>query len=98
MTSMKYILRPGLVLEHIHGKHLLIADEQARKHCKYLTELDPSASAILESLIAGKSIDTMVDEFSAMYQDTQFDIYKSIEDFLRQMEENHFLIVCDIDD
>lgn len=89
---MKYSLRPGLVLEHIYEKHLLIADEEARKHCAYLTELDQTAAAIIERIMIGTDIGEMATEFSETYHSGEEELEEIIKDFLQQMYAEHFLV------
>ena len=95
---MRYQLRPGLVLEHVLGKHLLIADENARKSCKYLTELDSAGAEIIEAISTRASIEDMTAAFSREYQTNETEIKKKIEDFLQLMKQNHFLISTENDE
>ena len=89
---MVYIVRPGLVLEEIFEKYLLIADEKARVFCSFLSELDPSAAAIMKGFMEGKSVEEMVSEFAADYgEESQF-IKEKLETFIQKMVELNYLI------
>ena len=89
---MEYIVRPGLVLEDIFDKHLLIADEKAREFCAYLSELDPSAAEIMKGFMEKKSVEDMVFEFAAKYGEEPKLIKEKLESFIQKMAELNYLI------
>ncbi len=89
---MNYVLRPGIVLEDVFGKYLLFADEKARKDCSYYLELNSDAAGIIKEVMEGKSMETMAAEFSEAYGEDIHTIQKSIETFLEEMHQKHYLV------
>ena len=85
--------RDGVVLLEIKNTYLLVSDKEARKHCRYLWEINDAAAlvwrCIEEHMSMEEIITCIMDEYDIDDRDT---VEKDINAYLTQLKENSYLI------
>lgn len=91
MKGMK--TRPGIVLVEIFGVYLLAADEEARKECPYLRQLNEIGAFIWRQLEAGKGTCDILSLILEKYEvPASFDLVADLKGFMRLLQKEHYLI------
>lgn len=89
---MKYRLRDGIVLTAICDQHLLVAAEEARNDCPYVTRINETASYILKRLQEGYSGESLYAKICEDFDTDGEDIPSLADNYLNQLAEMGYLI------
>lgn len=88
-----YICRKGIVLTEIHGVYLLVSDEDGRKSCAYLREINELGAFIwrlLEKDLSEEEILTCIREAYDLPE--EYDLLRDVRAFMKDLEDNNYLI------
>ncbi len=86
-------LQPGVVLTEIHGTYLLAADNEARKICGYIHEINEIGAFIWRQMEAQKCREEILALLREEYDIPEsIDLEKDVDNFLDSMRENHYLM------
>lgn len=89
----RYKTRPGVVLTAICGEHVLVAASTAQEFCPYVTEINETSVFLWERLRHGADLDDLMEALGEEYDlDDLAAARESVETFLRQMLEMHYLL------
>ena len=89
----RYKTRPGVVLTAICGEHVLVAAAAIRDLCPYVTEINETSAFLWERLRHGADLDDLMAAIGEEYELDDLAVARnSVETFLSQMLEMHYLI------
>ena len=89
----RYVTRPGVVLCSVCGEYLLVAAKEAREHCPYVTQINPSSAFLWKQLNSGGDLESLVQAVGNRYDiDDRETVYQSVQAFLDQMLELGYLL------
>ena len=85
-------LRNGIVLTEICGVYLLIADQEARKHCPYIKEISETGAYIWKQMEQNKSPEEIISDIEEKYDvsDTT-DLKTEINTFIQSLKEAGYI-------
>ena len=90
MNNLK--IREGVVLLEIKDKFLLVSDKEARKHCRYVRELNDVGALLWQCLEQGMTEEAMLDKIGDAYDITNRDAVRGdILAFVRQLADGGYL-------
>jgi hypothetical protein len=78
-------------METVCGQSLLIASLEARPLCPYLTQLNEASAYIWTLLSRGHSVEEMTEKISRDYGLAAEEAGGILQDFLHELEENHYI-------
>lgn len=89
----RYKCRPGVILTEVCGEALLVSARALRGLCPYVTVLNDSSAFLWRRLKSGADARELVDAVRAEFEVEDEDALRGmIDEFLRQMNEQHYLI------
>lgn len=92
----EYRIRNGIVLEELLGKYLLISTEAVREKCVYIRRIEPIVAYYWDMMEKGLSIDEMVHQASAVFENTDKTVLlKDILDLIEELKEYGYLLKDD---
>ena len=97
MNNVK--IRNGVVLLEIKGAFLLAADREARKHCRYVLELNDIGAMIWQSIETGMDEEAIIDCIMDTYDITdRTAVLADIKSFVRKLTEYGYLFTGEQDE
>ena len=97
MNNMK--IRSGIILLEIKDAFLLVADREARKHCRYVLELNDIGAMIWQSIETGMDEEAVIDCIMDTYDITdRTAVLADIEAFIRKLTEYGYLLAEEHDE
>lgn len=86
-------LREGVLLTHIQGVSLLVADKTARKYCRFASRVNETGAFFWQLMSEGKTREAIL---TAMQQEYEIpegaDPGEDLDRFIRLLRDNHYII------
>lgn len=86
-------LREGVLLTHIHGVSLLVADKKARKYCRFASRVNETGAFFWRQLSEGRHREEIL---AAMHREYEIpegaDPGEDLDQFLRSLVDNHYIV------
>ena len=90
MHNMK--TRTGVVLLEIKDTFLLVSDREARKHCRYVQEINDAGAVIWQGISEGRSENEIIDGIMSAYDITdRTTVQRDINAFAGKLREAGYL-------
>ena len=87
-----YSIRPGVILEEIHGVYLLIADQEARKYCPYVRKVNELGAYIWRLLENHYSYQEIISHIQQEFEVSDLQAVESdIKEYIESLKINHYL-------
>ena len=89
-------LRKGVLLINICDQYVLVAGKEARKYCRYITELNDTGAFIWKQIEQCKNVVQIIAEIQKEFDvDDDEEIKKYVFSFIRQLKDNGYLTEAD---
>lgn len=86
-------VRPGIVLTHVCGQCLLVAEFEERPYCPYVTILNETGEVIWKCLTERKSVPEIVLKLNDVFDiPSDTNIEKLVNDYIAQLHENGYVL------
>lgn len=85
-------IQRGISLTEVQGIYLLVADEEGRKHCPYVKEINEVSAFIWKQLVKHKSINEICTMLKDEYEIPEsFDVETDVTKFLQLLHLHHYV-------
>lgn len=92
MTGLR--VRRGIALVEVFGICLLVADEEARKECPYLRQLNEIGAFIWRQLEEGKEADEIEFLLRDFYDVPEsYDLEADLKGFMTSLHKDHYILL-----
>lgn len=88
----RYVPRPGIVKTKICGQTVLIPSRQAFSECQKIQRLSLVWLGVWNGLNKGKTMEEITDFLKLLTKQPDEEIQRGLDEFLRQLCDNGFLI------
>ena len=88
-----HYLRKGVILIEICGVYLLIADQEARKHCPYIKQINETGAFIWRQIESDNSLDGIISGLQKEYElPDSTDIRSEVNAFIQSLNEVGYIV------
>ena len=89
---ISYHTRSGVLLTHICGEYLLVADRDARQTCPYVRHINETAALLWKMLERSASADELISELCSEYQIDEPQAEAAVKGYLEQLKQHGYLL------